>query len=185
MIRITGGKYRGRRIDSPRDKAVRPTTGMVRESLFNRLQGLLPGGLSNCRFLDLFAGSGLMGLEALSRGAAFVMAVEKHPQHLRLIQQNYETLDVDPTFYHLVRGDVKDVVQKPWNEAPFNVIFMDPPYGTVALEEIVNALRQNGWLCPEGGQIFIEESKSTPTPLGFERRDFGDTTLFTGSVSQA
>lgn len=179
MIRITGGRLKGRMIDSPPDTKgkgvhVRPTSGMVRESLFNQLQWRIAGS----RFLDLFAGSGLMGFEANSRGAAFVMAVEKHSPHCRLIAANVEQLGgFSPDSWLLRSGDVEDIINRPCpEEEAFDIVFLDPPYGFSKLEALIKTLKQKGWVRPNG-VIIAEQSRQDPELPGMERRHYGDTVL--------
>ena len=154
MIRITAGVYRGRQIKSPADKAIRPTTSRVRESVFARIQFELP----DARFLDCFSGSGLMGIEAVSRGAGFVMAVEKQLPHVKLIEANYQQLKVSLDRYQVLRYDVDKLLSQPPKEivAPFQFVYMDPPYGYPAAQALVHNLLQNGWLASEG-KILLEQ----------------------------
>jgi 16S rRNA (guanine966-N2)-methyltransferase len=173
-IRITGGTHRGRHIESPSNDAIRPTTGVVREAIFSRFQREMTQG----RFLDLFAGSGLMGFEALSRGAQWVTWVEKNPAHARLIQQNRKSLGGEDTLPgQIVTQSVEKFLlerQRGVSEInePYHLIFMDPPYGYPALMEIVK-----GCLTPEtlpqkdaplqkilfpGGILVVEHSKREP-----------------------
>jgi 16S rRNA (guanine966-N2)-methyltransferase len=183
MIRITGGTLRGRYIDSPKNQAVRPTTGKVRESLFSSLQTRLHGA----RFLDLFAGSGLMGFEAVSRGAGFVMAVEKNAAHCRLIAQNAERLGLEASQYRLIDRDAETVTHQPLpaeaGTVPFDIVFMDAPYGYPHLAQIVRQLLDNGWLQEEGLIIAEQGQRDAPLP-GFRRKPYGDTVLSLLDLSQ-
>lgn len=173
MIRVTGGKFKGRSVDSPpRNRPVRPTTGLIRESIFNRFQYHLPG----CRFLDLFAGSGIMGLEALSRGADFVLAIESDPEQCRLIRKNYLTLGLSESDAKIIAHDVQAVLKRPCNEASFDLIFMDPPYGYVHLATTIQACIEQGWIHPEG-VIIVEQGLRDPDLEGFTRKNYGDTSL--------
>lgn len=173
MIRITGGSLRGRQIDSPpRAKDIRPTTAMIRESLFSRFQSEVPG----CRFLDLFAGSGIMGLEALSRGAAFVLAVEGDPQQARLIRTHYEKLGLAEESGKVIAYDVKALLAKPCREEGFDIVFLDPPYGFRNLAQLAAWLPEHGWLRP-GGVTVVEHGRRDPDLPGFTRKDYGDTSI--------
>lgn len=178
MIRITGGTLHGQVIASPKDKAVRPTTGMVRESLFSMLQTRLPGG----RFLDLFAGSGLMGIEAVSRGAEFVLAVEQNRDHVRLIQSNYQKLKIDLQRAKVVPMDVLRLVERPNREEAFDIVFADPPYGLANINRAAEHIRQNGWLKPDG-VLVIENSSREAAPEGFAVKPYGDTALFISGLA--
>ncbi len=177
MIRVTSGKYRGRSVDSPsRNKQIRPTTSLMRESIFNKLQMQLPG----CRFLDLFAGSGIMGLEALSRGADFVLAIEQDAEQCRIIRKNFAHIGLTDREIKVVPCDALGLMNKPCREEPFDFIFADPPYGFKALPELVAQCQKNGWLKPGG--VMIVEHGSRDEPLeGFTRKVYGDTAI---SISQ-
>lgn len=173
MIRVTSGQYRGRGVDSPpRSKEIRPTTSLMRESIFNQLQWVMPGS----RFLDLFAGSGIMGLEALSRGADFVLAIEQDAEQCRVIRKNYQAIGLTPAQVKIVPCDVVTLLQKACREAPFDCIFMDPPYGFKHLEALIDNAKQNGWLKPNGW-IVVEHGSREPALAGFQRKVYGDSVL--------
>ncbi|WP_303675032.1 16S rRNA (guanine(966)-N(2))-methyltransferase RsmD [Vampirovibrio chlorellavorus] len=173
MIRVTSGKYRGRSVDSPpRNKEIRPTTSLMRESIFNKLQMQLPG----CRFLDLFAGSGIMGLEALSRGADFVLAIEQDSEQCRVIRKNYAHIGLSEKEVKVVPCDALGLMKKPCREAPFDFVFADPPYGFKALPELVEHCQRNGWLKP-GGVMIVEHGSRDAELEGFIRKVYGDTAI--------
>lgn len=172
MIRITGGQYRGRQILSPKSDNVRPTTGRVRESLFSQLQPWLTGA----RFMDCFAGSGLMGLEALSRGASFVLAVEQDSATLRLIRRNYQELDISLEHYKLLGTPVEKLIARPCREQPFDIIYLDPPYGTVELQPLVDNLKVHDWLAPNGW-IIVEHGDRDSALEEATRKIYGETAL--------
>ncbi|MBY0402256.1 MAG: 16S rRNA (guanine(966)-N(2))-methyltransferase RsmD [Cyanobacteria bacterium] len=154
-IRIIGGTHRGRHIESPSNDAIRPTTGVVREAIFSRFQREIIQG----RFLDLFAGSGLMGFEALSRGARWVTWVEKNPAHARLIQQNRKSLGgEDPFPGEIVTQSVEKFLLESQRKGaelnePYDVIFMDPPYGYPPLMEIVKGILDLETHPPKGAPL--------------------------------
>lgn len=178
MIRVTSGKYRGRSVDSPsRNKQIRPTTSLMRESVFNKLQMQLPG----CRFLDLFAGSGIMSLEALSRGADFVLAIEMDPEQCKVIRKNFAHIGLTEKEVKVVPCDALGLMKKPCREEAFDFIFADPPYGFKALPELVAHSRQNGWLKPDG-LIIVEHGSRDAELEGFTRKVYGDTAI---SISQS
>ncbi len=183
MIRLTGGRLNGRQINSPKNKAIRPTTGRVRKSLFAKIHPRL----TEARFLDLFAGSGIMGLEALSRGASFVMAVEKKPAHTRLIRENYHTLEIPREQHKILTLDVEHLMAKPRQETelPFDVIYLDPPYGYWAMKKLIANILLHHWLTPDG-LILMEQGKRDPelsgtsdldTPYTIEYKDYSDTVI--------
>lgn len=173
MIRVTSGKHRGRSVDSPpRAKQIRPTTSLMRESIFNKFQMMMPG----CRFLDLFAGSGIMGLEALSRGAAFVLAIEMDQEQCRVIRKNYAHIGLTEQEVKVVPYDAWALMRKPCREEPFDLVFMDPPYGFQKLPQLIALCRENGWLKPEG-ILIVEHGSRDPELTGFTRKLYGDTAI--------
>jgi 16S rRNA (guanine966-N2)-methyltransferase len=178
MIRITGGKFRGRSIASPpRSKDIRPTTSLIRESIFSRIQHEIP----DCRFLDLFAGSGIMGLEALSRGAQYVLGVDADATQCRLIRKNYEGLGLPETEAKIITADVKILLTKPCSSEAFDIVFMDPPYGFKNLEQLPQLLQENGWLKPSAVLMIEHGSREADIP-GFNRKMFGDSSLSSMSL---
>jgi 16S rRNA (guanine966-N2)-methyltransferase len=156
-VRIIGGAWRGRRINFPDIPELRPTPDRIRETLFNWLQH----SLADMRCLDLFAGSGALGLEALSRGAAEVVFVEQVPAASRNLQQQLVRLGGE------LKGRVMEMgaarfLRTP--SKPFDVIFLDPPFGKDALAEYVPLLDAGNWLKP-GGLIYLENERSAGNPL--------------------
>lgn len=175
-MRIIAGRFRGRKLAAvgKGDKGahLRPTADRVRESLFNVLgtYGVLPGA----RVLDLFAGTGALGLEALSRGASHVTFVDDGRAAANLIRQNTELLGCagDTT---LIRRDATRLGACP--DAPYDLVFLDPPYGKGLGQIALAAALDGGWLANEA-LIVWEESSAPPAPDGFERTDtrrYGDT----------
>ena len=133
-LRVAGGEARGRRLKTP--KGIRPTQGMVKQAIFN----LIGPGIDGVHVLDLFAGSGAIGIEALSRGAAGVTFVDREPRGLAILRQNLEALDLKERA-HVVRGDVvrwlegssEDIVRA-------GFVFLDPPYDDVVLDRALKVL---------------------------------------------
>jgi len=161
-MRITGGEWGGRRIEVP-DSGVRPTQDRVRQALFSALAARIPG----CRFLDLFAGSGAVGLEALSRGALTVTWVERNPGVNRVLQANLEQLcpGAMPPQAEVVSGEVLAYLRAGVG-SPKDLIFADPPYErdgrTVWASVIFGALGEpERWLAP-GGLVILEEAEDQP-----------------------
>lgn len=148
-MRIISGKYKGRTIDVPRNFNGRPTTDYARESLFNILHHVME--MDGAQVLDLFAGSGAVSLECWSRGAELVLAVEQSPVHVKGIQKNFDTFDVEGG--SVFRGDVFIFLKK--HAYKYNLIFADPPYdleGLIRLPELVfgaDLLQENGWFVLE------------------------------------
>lgn len=154
-LRIIGGQWRGRKLIFPAAADLRPTPDRVRETLFNWLQGIIPGA----RCLDLFAGSGALGLEALSRDAASVVMVEKQPHLADRIRTHLQTLSA--TNGDVVTADVLQFLQRP--ATPFDVVFLDPPYRMDCLEQCCGLLERRGWLS-DNAYIYLEAPSRAPLP---------------------
>ncbi len=182
-MRIVGGTFRGRKLATPANDSIRPTTDRTRESLFNILSNRID--FNGLRVIDLFAGTGALGVEALSRGAAFCQFVEKAPAGCNLIRQNIEALGVEENT-HLQRTDATRLKECSPCE-PFDLAFMDPPYGKKMAEKSAACLLSGGWL-KENAQLVIEETAANaPTEIpGFqleEQRRFGGSTIVFFRVS--
>jgi len=152
-MRIIAGKFRGRRLISPRDATIRPTTDRLRESIFNVLAHRL-GTFEGTRVADIFAGTGAFGLEAASRGAAFITFIEKHRQSLELIRQNLDQFDIKDKADILI-ADARNL---PNASNPYNVIFMDPPYGKGLAEPTLQSLISANWIAPTG-LVIVERAE--------------------------
>jgi 16S rRNA (guanine966-N2)-methyltransferase len=165
-MRIVAGAFGGRRLVVPKDERVRPTADRVREAWMSILGGALPGA----RVLDLFAGSGALGLEALSRGAAHVTFVELHPASLRALDQNIAALEVaDSVTVH--RGDAMRFAEGA-SEAAFDLILADPPYSIDFAERLVALFRRHPF-----GRILSVEHRSDLALNGDDTRRYGDTAI--------
>lgn len=181
MSRIIGGAAGGRRIATPRGSATRPTSDRVREALFSAVESWC-GSLQGLRFLDLYAGSGAVGLEAWSRGAGIVTLVESDRRTAALIAQNARTLGFATA--DVVRGSVASVLATP-PAAPYDLVFLDPPYPLA--DDVVGAdlelLVSRDWLVP-GAMVIVERSSRSgepPWPDGLVRereKRYGETTLW-------
>jgi 16S rRNA (guanine966-N2)-methyltransferase len=176
-MRIVAGRFRGRAIAAPKHEGVRPTSDRVRESLFNILEHGVEGfSLEGARVIDLFAGTGALGLEALSRGAAFCLFVEERAEARALIRANIEALQLTGAT-RIFRRDATDLGAR--TLAPFTLAFLDPPYAKGLGERALNSLEQGGWLAP--GAIAVVEERAgvqIDLPQGFkeiDRRTYGDT----------
>jgi 16S rRNA (guanine966-N2)-methyltransferase len=191
MTRIISGTHGGRRLAAPAGAQTRPTSDRVREAFFSALETMTD--LDGARFADLYAGSGAVGLEALSRGAAFSLLVESDPKAARTIRENIGMLRVGGAA-RLVAGKVGQVLAAPPEGGPFDVVFADPPYGLGddELAEAQRALVDNGWLA-EDAVVVLERSTRTAvrgTPLTWvdgitadRSRRYGETTLWYGRRS--
>jgi len=169
-VRIIAGTYRGRQIRTTEGPGYRPATGKVRESLFSMLQSL---GLvwEETRVVDIFAGSGSLGIEALSRGAASAVFVEKAAQAAALIRSNLEALDVERERWSLVKGDA---LRWLGSGAPgaFGLVFIDPPYGKDLFLPALQLLMDRG--CLAQGAILCAEVEAG---LNFDNPPHGELTL--------
>ncbi len=155
-LRIIGGEWRSRRLRFPDAGGVRPTPARTRETLFNWLAMYMPG--SHC--LDLFAGSGALGLEALSRGAGHVMLVDHTPVLTDALKQNLRALN--STRATVVCQAVEQFLQQP-PESPFDIVFMDPPFHQGWLERLFSTLETSDWIKPDGW-IYVEHESDRRVP---------------------
>ncbi len=152
-MRIISGKYKGRKLEAPKGQLTRPTQSFMRESVFNILQFAIEGG----SFLDLFAGSGAMGLEALSRGAKYSCFIEKSPLALRALQKNIEALSLEAASFSLEKRDALQALKS--LKKAFNFVYIDPPYAEKKLlQATVTALQTHELLLP-GALVFLESSE--------------------------
>ena len=154
---ITGGKYKGRRIQAPDEKITRPTLSKVRQGVFNTLFSLV-GDFENLSFLDLFGGSGIMGLEAVSRGFKDVVVYEKNPKVAQIIKKNYLTLGLTP---NLKIGDSLKLIEK--LDDNYDVIYIDPPYYSNVYNVVFKSLEKNF----NSKAIFIAEHSEALDIEGF------------------
>ena len=144
-MRIISGALKGRRLHTPKGSETRPTSDRLRESIFNILIHRWPELLAGARVADIFAGSGAMGIEALSRGADYAVFVEKHSAGRKLVSSNLEGLDIAMKA-QVIEGDARRL---PPVDKPFDLIFMDPPYRRGLGEAALVALIKAGWLLPD------------------------------------
>jgi 16S rRNA (guanine966-N2)-methyltransferase len=175
-MRIVAGKFRGRTLQGPKSNLIRPTSDRLRESVFNILIHVY-GDITGARVMDLFAGTGALGLEALSRGARFALFVEESLEARAVIRQNIENLGVIGISNVFRRDAAKLGERGPID--PFDLVFCDPPYGQGLAEKALAGARAGGWLGPEA--LVIVEEAAEPgfkTPEGYEeleRRRYDDT----------
>ncbi len=155
QLRIIGGEWRGRKLNFPDVEGLRPTADRVRETLFNWLQMEIAGACC----LDLFAGSGALGLEALSRGAAEVVMVERDKNAAQQIRTHLQTLRAKRGCVE--SGDALQFLKQP--ASAFDIVFLDPPYRLGCLEECCYLLETGNWL-KDGAVIYLEDSSQNPAP---------------------
>ena len=175
-MRVVGGRFRGRSLLAPKSQAIRPTADRLRESLFNILMHAYGNPVADARVLDLFAGTGALGIEAMSRGAAFALFVDDGAEARALLRGNSEALGLGGSS-KIYRRDATKL--GPAELAPFSLVFLDPPYGKGLAEKALVSAREGGWLAAEA-LVIVEEAKDAGfKPLeGFEeleRRDYDDT----------
>ncbi|TAK48348.1 MAG: 16S rRNA (guanine(966)-N(2))-methyltransferase RsmD [Xanthobacteraceae bacterium] len=176
-MRIVGGRLKGRTLAAPSSRAIRPTADRLREALFNILIHAYGDPVSGARVIDLFAGTGALGCEAVSRGAAFALFVDNGAEARALLRQNVETLGL---------GGVTKVYRRDATALgpahpmpPFTLALCDPPYGKGLAERALVSLRAGGWLAPDA-LVVVEEAAAAgfAAPDGFEeleRRTYDDT----------
>jgi 16S rRNA (guanine966-N2)-methyltransferase len=176
-MRVVAGRLRGRTISAPATRDIRPTADRLRESLFNILAHGYGDPVEGARVIDLFAGTGALGIEALSRGAQFALFVDNGAEARALLRQNVEALAL---------GGVSKVYRRDATELgeahpmpPFSLALLDPPYGKGLGEAALASLREGGWLSPEA-LVIVEEATAAAfkVPDGFEeleRRAYDDT----------
>ena len=179
-MRIIAGRFKAKGLDAPKGSITRPTADRVREALFNLLQHGTPGlDFEGLRVLDLFAGSGALGLEALSRGARYCLFIEDDAGARAAIRRNVEALGLTGTTKIWRRDATR--LGPAGNVAPFGLIFCDPPYGKDLGGAGLAAAAQGGWLA-DGAILVLEERAGTAAdwPAPFEeidRRRYGDTEI--------
>ncbi len=179
-MRIISGKYKGRLLKTTTGPGFRPAMGVVREALFSMLDSR---GIDwpATRVLDLFAGSGSLGLEALSRGAARVVFVESAPYAVKVINKNIEILQIEQEKAGVIQTEAAKVLSRPASE-PFGLVFIDPPYRDNVLSRILALLVKNNWI-EKGGIINAEvEARQKVNPVSLhsglellEDRTYGQT----------
>jgi 16S rRNA (guanine(966)-N(2))-methyltransferase RsmD len=186
VTRIVAGTFGGRRLATPAGRGTRPSSDRVREALFNALVARVD--LAGCRFADLYAGSGAVGLEALSRGAGHVLLVEADQRAARVIRENAAVLGARPAV-RVVADRVERVLAGPPAQ-PYDIVFADPPYSLDPsdLAAALTALVDGGWLGPDA--VIAVERSSRDAPLGWVPgvtadgvRRYGETTLWYGRRS--
>lgn len=176
-MRIVGGKFRGRAIAAPAGRDTRPTSDRAREALFNILaHAPWSPGLEGRRVLDLFAGSGALGFEAISRGASFALFVETDASARGALRDNIEALGLfGATRIH--RRDAADLGQKPANLGdPFDLVFMDPPYHKGLGEAALAKLVPGGWIGAEALIVLECAADESPEIVGYatlDEREYG------------
>jgi 16S rRNA (guanine966-N2)-methyltransferase len=176
-MRIVGGRLKGRNLASPSSRDIRPTADRLRESLFNILIHAYDDPISGARVLDLFAGTGALGIEAISRGGAFALFVDNGTEARALLRNNVESLGLGGVTKVYRRDATSLGLAHPME--PFSLVFLDPPYTKKLAEKALASLRDGGWLTP-AALLVVEEAKAAEfaAPDGFEeleRRAYDDT----------
>ena len=176
-MRVVGGRLKGRNLASPSSREIRPTADRLRESVFNILIHAYDDPVQDARVLDLFAGTGALGIEAISRGAKFALFVDNGAEARALLRNNVEALGLGGVTKVYRRDATNLGLAHPVE--PFSLAFLDPPYGKGFAEKALASSRDGGWLVP-GALVVVEEAKAAAfaTPDGFEeveRRAYDDT----------
>jgi len=199
-MRITGGRFSGRRLEHPKGPPIRTTQDRIRQNLFN----LLADRVEGARVLDLFAGSGALGIEALSRGAKEVTCVDRSGFAIRAIRENLKTLEIGTRYQKqqsvpgtelgkgepvtVIRADAIQLLRRLHQRKapPFDLVLLDPPYGRVWARKTLNALGRYAILSPSG-VVVVEHAKQDPLPSQIDeeanrlvsqrQEQYGDTAL--------
>ena len=176
-MRVVGGELKGRSIVAPASRDIRPTADRLRESVFNILVHAYDDPFQDARVLDLFAGTGALGIEAISRGAMLALFVDNGAEARALLRNNVEALALGGVT-KVYRRDATDLGPAHPME-PFSLVFLDPPYGQGLAEKALASLRDGGWLKPNA-LLVVEEAKvaAFAAPDGYkelERRAYDDT----------
>src|ERR1700674_4365682 len=176
-MRVVGGRFHGRTLIAPKSQAIRPTADRLREALFNILLHAYDDPVTGARVLDLFAGTGALGIEAVSRGAAYALFVDDGVEARALLRDNTESLGLGGVTRIFRRDATRLGPAHPLE--PFSLAFLDPPYGKGLAEKALAAARDGGWLKP-GALVVVEEAAKAgfKAPKGFdelERRAYDDT----------
>jgi len=175
-MRVVGGRLKGRNLASPSSREIRPTADRLRESLFNILIHAYDDPVADARVLDLFAGTGALGIEAVSRGAGFALFIDNGAEARALLRNNVEALGLGGVT-KVYRRDATNLGPAHPVE-PFSLVFLDPPYRMALAEKALASLRDGQWLAP-GALVVVEEATSAgfAAPQGFdelERRAYDD-----------
>ncbi|MGD9959861.1 16S rRNA (guanine(966)-N(2))-methyltransferase RsmD [Nocardioides sp.] len=187
MTRIIGGSAGGRRISTPRGVTTRPTSDRVREALFSAVESWC-GSLAGLRVLDLYAGSGAVGLEARSRGAGVVTLVEHDRRTARLIADNIRALNFHKQVEVVIGAVAATLARAP--RAPYDLVFSDPPYplSTPEVDRDLAALAEHGWLVP-GAMVVLERGSRGEDPTwpdgitGVRHKKYGESVLWYGHAA--
>lgn len=178
-MRIIGGQFRGKQLATPKSEAIRPTSDRLRETLFNILTHGYEDPIRDARVIDLFAGTGALGLEALSRGARFATFVDEGAEARGLIRSNIEAMSLGGRTRLFRRDATKLGMIGPGD--PFSLAFLDPPYGKGLASRALASLAEGGWLT-RGALCVVEEAADAPleAPPVFalaDQRDYAGTRL--------
>lgn len=183
-MRIIAGSHRGRRLSGPEGSTLRPTSDKVREALFS----ILGTQVSGSRFLDLYAGTGAVGIEALSRGAAAVTFVESDPKAVQLLRKNLQTCQLLDRAQVCAGRTAAFLTREDWWSGPYDILFADPPYAALdELEILFHAWRPG--LLSKDATVIIEQDSRTVLPASIDhatlvrRYQYGDTTLYLYGLS--
>lgn len=154
QLRIIGGSWRGRKLSFPDIDGLRPTGDRVRETLFN----WLAPEIQNARCLDVFAGSGALGLEALSRGASLGVLIENNAKATAQLRSNLQMLNADNG--RVIQEDALGLLRQRNSQEPYHIVFIDPPFGLNLWQAVIDALEMGDWLADDA-TIYIESGRES------------------------
>lgn len=180
MMRISGGEWGGRPLSGPKKPVIRPTEDRVRQALFN----ILGHRIIDALVLDLYAGTGALGLESLSRGAARAVFIDKHNHALDLIRDNLRRFEVSSDQYHIFSGDALQWLSRNElkNQGPFDIIFIDPPYEMDLYQPALIRIAESEILSRDGWAVLEYSIRRPPAPPTdpwqcIKTRTYGETAL--------
>ncbi|ACT56878.1 16S rRNA (guanine(966)-N(2))-methyltransferase RsmD [Candidatus Liberibacter asiaticus] len=179
-IRIIGGKFQRRLLHTPQNRSIRPSDSRTKKALFDILTHVYPVFLDSTRMLNIFAGTGSVGFEALSRGCHYVLFVDNNSESIRLIRRNSELLGVEKNCNIFFRDVLR--LGKIGNISPFQLVYLDPPYGQGLAQQALAIIDKEGWLEPNA-LVIIEEYAGTCISVGaafhfLQERKYGDTKIY-------
>ncbi|MBY7649215.1 MAG: 16S rRNA (guanine(966)-N(2))-methyltransferase RsmD [Candidatus Liberibacter europaeus] len=179
-MKIIGGKFRGRLLYTPKNRSIRPTNSLTKKAVFDILAHVYPDALNSTRMLDIFAGTGSIGFEALSRGCFYVLFVDNNVDSMRLIRRNSELLGIKESCDALCRNAL-NLGKIGSSQEPFQFLYLDPPYGQGLAQNVLDIIDKGGWL-EYNALVIVEEYAGIDIDVQssfkfLQRRRYGDTQI--------
>ena len=181
-MRITGGQYRGRKLDTPKNDDIRPTSDKVRQAMFNMLNAR--GLVQDAVVIDAFCGTGALGIEALSQGARHGIFFDKHRTSYNLAKANIESLDIQN--FNLFCQDITKCHQRPDDISVADLVFLDPPYKKDLIPQAIENLKNKNWLSDDVTFVMeMDKTETVSSPLIsiIHEKIYGDTKVLLGQLA--